>query len=102
VLSTLTVRSRDTGLDPVTLTLVRERVTPLGAPTSSRFTVPVKPFWGVMVSWVVPLDPCWTVRLVGLREMVKSGGLEHAVRTAPRTSRARIKAFLITLPPLKP
>jgi hypothetical protein len=22
---------------------------------------------------VVPLDPCWTVRLVGLREMVKSG-----------------------------
>jgi hypothetical protein len=52
---------------------VGERVTPLGAPTSSRFTVPVKPFRGVMVSWVVPLDPCWTVRLVGLREMVKSG-----------------------------
>jgi hypothetical protein len=67
-----------------------------------RFTVPVKPFWGVMVKVVVPLDPCWTVRLVGLREMVKSGGLEHAVRTAPRTSRARIKAFLITPPPLKP
>jgi hypothetical protein len=55
-----------------------------------------------MVRVVVSLDPCWTVRLVGLREMVKSGGLEHAVRTAPRTSRARIKAFLITLPPLKP
>jgi hypothetical protein len=33
---------------------------------------------------------------------VKSGGLEHAVRTAPRASRARVKAFLITLPPLKP
>jgi hypothetical protein len=96
------VRFSDTGPDPVTLTLLGERVTPLGAPTSSRFTVPAKPFWGVMVSWVVPLDPCWTVRLVGLREMVKSGGLEHAVRTAPRTSRARIKAFLITLPPLKP
>jgi hypothetical protein len=84
------------------LTLLEERVTPLGAPTSSRFTVPVKPFCGVMVSWVVPLDPCRTVRLVGLREMVKSGGLEHAVRTAPRASRARVKAFLITLPPLKP
>jgi hypothetical protein len=69
--------------------------------TRERFTVPVKPFWGVMVRVVVPLDPCWTVRLVGLREMVKSGGLEHAVRTAPRTS-TRIKAFLITPPPLKP
>jgi hypothetical protein len=42
--------------------------------TRERFTVPVKPFWGVMVSWVVPLSPCWTVRLVGLRERVKSGG----------------------------
>jgi hypothetical protein len=89
-----------------TLTLAGSRVMPgTGFPlpsTRERFTVPVKPFWGVMVKVVVPLDPCWTVRLVGLREMVKSGGLEHAVRTAPRTSRARIKAFLITPPPLKP
>jgi hypothetical protein len=96
------VRVWVTGPDPVTLTLLGERVTPLGVPTSSRFTVPAKPFWGVMVRVVVLLDPCWTVRLVGLREMVKSGGLEHAVRTAPRASRARVKAFLITLPPLKP
>jgi hypothetical protein len=41
--------------------------------TKARLTVPVKPFLGVMVRVVVPLDPCWTVRLVGLREMVKLG-----------------------------
>jgi hypothetical protein len=74
-LPTLTVRFWVTGLDPVTFTLVGERVTPLGAPTRERETVPVKPPCGVMVSWVVPLEPCWTVRLVGLRERVKSGEL---------------------------
>jgi hypothetical protein len=49
-LPTLTVRFRVTGPDPVTLTLVGERVTPLGAPTRERETVPVKPPCGVMVS----------------------------------------------------
>jgi hypothetical protein len=58
---------------PLTFRLVGERVTPLGAPTRERETVPVKPPCGVMVSWVVPLEPCWTVRLVGLRERVKLG-----------------------------
>jgi hypothetical protein len=72
-LPTLTVRSRITGLDPVIL--VSEKLTPLGAPSRERFTVPVKPPCGVKVSWMVPLEPCWTVRLVGLREMVKSGEL---------------------------
>jgi hypothetical protein len=74
-LPTLTVRFRVTGPDPVTLTLVGERVTPLGAPTRERETVPVKPFWGVMVRVVVLLPPCWMPRLAGLREMVKLGEL---------------------------
>jgi hypothetical protein len=63
-----------TGPLPETVTLVGERVTPLGAPARERATVPVKPFWGVMVRVVVPLEPCWTVRLVGLRERVKDLG----------------------------
>jgi hypothetical protein len=83
-LPTLTVRFWDTALDPVTFTLVGERVTPLGAPTRERETVPVKPPCGVMVSWVVPLPPCWMLRLVGLREMVKSGGGGGGVITTVR------------------
>jgi hypothetical protein len=103
----LTVRVWVTGLDPVTLTLVGERLIPeTGLPlpsTRERFTVPVKPFWGVMVRVVWPLAPCCTVRLVGLRERVKSRGglLGHAVRTTLRISRTRIKAFLITLSPFE-
>jgi len=45
-LPTLTVRVWFTGLLPETVTLAGERVTPLGALTRERFTVPVKPFWG--------------------------------------------------------
>jgi hypothetical protein len=84
-LSTLRVRFWVTGPNPVTLTLVGEKVTPLGAPAKERFTVPVKPPCGVMVSWVVPLSPCWTVRLVGLREMAKSGGA-FTVRVRSRSA----------------
>jgi hypothetical protein len=58
---------------------VGERVIPgTGFPlpsTRERFTVPVKPFWGVMVRVVVPLCPGWRVRLAGLRERVKSGAV---------------------------
>jgi hypothetical protein len=52
------VRVWFTGLLPETVTLVGERVTPLGALTRARLTVPVKPFWGVTVRVVWPLDPC--------------------------------------------
>jgi hypothetical protein len=58
----------------------------------------VKPFWGVTVRVVWPLDPCWTVRLVGLRERVKSGGGGGAVTTTVRSaSRVRLPEMPRTL-----
>jgi hypothetical protein len=36
---------------------LNEAVTPLGSPEAEKFTSPVKPFWGVMVIVLVPLDP---------------------------------------------
>jgi hypothetical protein len=103
------VRVWFTGLLSVTLTLLGERGTPLEAPAREREIVPVKLFWRIRASWVEPLDPCWIARLVGLRERLKTGGLEleYAVRKEPRNNRARnnrarIKVFLMTLPPFPP
>jgi hypothetical protein len=78
---------------------VGERVTPLGAPTRERETVPVKPPCGVMVRVVVPLCPGWTLRLVGLRERVKSGdgGGGGAVTTTVRfTALVRLPLVALT------
>jgi hypothetical protein len=71
------VRDWFTGPEPETWTLPGERVSPAGTwscpATRERAIVPVKPFWGVTVRVVWPLDPCCTVRLVGFRERVKPG-----------------------------
>jgi hypothetical protein len=94
LLATFTVRVWLAGLLVLTVKLVGERVIPgtgllVLASTRERFTVPVKPFWGVRVRVVLPLAPCCTVRLVGEREMVKLGAglLQAASKRASRTRR---------------
>ena len=49
----------------VALAGLKAAVTPLGRPEAVRATLPVKPFFGVIVSVLEPLAPCATVTLVG-------------------------------------
>ena len=49
---------------------LKEAVTPLGRPEADRLTLPLKPFWGVMVIMLVPLVPWTTLRLLGEAERV--------------------------------
>jgi hypothetical protein len=53
--------------------LVGVRVTPVGAFTRLKVTVPVNPRCGVRVRVVFPDWPCWILRLLGLRLVVKLG-----------------------------
>lgn len=50
-----------------------DAVTPLGRPEAERLTDPVKPFWSVTVIVLVPLVPCFTVKLDGEAESAKFG-----------------------------
>jgi hypothetical protein len=52
---------------------LKAAVTPLGRPEAVRATLPVKPFFGVIVSALEPLAPCATVTLVGDAARPKSG-----------------------------
>src|SRR6266851_3991206 len=52
-------------LVPVVLAGLKEAVTPLGNPDADKLTLPVKPFCGVTVTFVAPLAPCATLRLLG-------------------------------------
>ena len=52
---------------------LKEAVTPLGKPEADRETLLLKPFAGVMVIVLLPLEPCVTVRLLGEAESVKLG-----------------------------
>jgi hypothetical protein len=52
---------------------LNDAVTPLGIPDAVYETVPVKPFLGVTVIVLVPLDPCAILTLVGESERAKSG-----------------------------
>lgn len=45
-------------------------VTPLGSPDAERFTLPSKPFIGVIVIVLLAVVPCSTLRIVGLAETV--------------------------------
>lgn len=49
---------------------VNDAVTPLGKPEADRMTLPVKPFCGVTVMVLVPLEPCTIVKLFGAAERV--------------------------------
>ena len=55
-------------LVPVVLMGLKEAVTPVGNPDADRLTLPVNPFCGVIVTVLVPLAPCVTVRLLGKAE----------------------------------
>ena len=48
-------------------------VTPDGNPEADRVTLPVKPPEGVSVMVLVPVVPCFTVKLEGEAESAKSG-----------------------------
>lgn len=61
-------------LVPVVLAGMKEAFTPPGKPDAVRVTLPLKPFCGVTVSVVAPLEPCAKLRLVGAADSVKLGG----------------------------
>ncbi len=56
-------------LEPAALEGLKEAVTPLGKPDADKLTVPVNPFCGVIVTVLVPLAPCATLRLLGEAEI---------------------------------
>jgi hypothetical protein len=53
---------------------VNEAVTPLGRPDAEKLTLPLKPFWGAIVSVLVPLLPCTMAKLLGDTESEKFAG----------------------------
>jgi len=58
-------------LVPVVLLGLKDAVTPLGSPDADKLTLPLKPFCGVAVIVLVPLDPCNIVKLLGDADRVK-------------------------------
>jgi hypothetical protein len=54
----------------VALVGLNEAVTPAGKPEADKPTLPLKPFCGVTVTVLVPLEPCAIVRLFGDAESV--------------------------------
>jgi hypothetical protein len=60
-------------LVPEVLAGVNEAFTPLGNPDAVRLTLPVKPFWGVIVIMLVPLDPCVRLTVFGDADSAKFG-----------------------------
>src|SRR5207249_3811399 len=60
-------------LELVAVLGLKEAVTPLGRPEADRDTLLLKPFAGVMVIVLLPLEPRVTVKLLGEAESVKLG-----------------------------
>ena len=52
-------------LVPVVLLGLKEAITPLGKPEADKFTLPVKPFWGMTLIVLVPTVPCTMLMLAG-------------------------------------
>jgi hypothetical protein len=50
--------------------VLNDDVTPFGRPETEKLTLPLKPFWGVMLIVVLPLPPCAMLTLVGDAESV--------------------------------
>ena len=57
-----------------------EAVTPVGKPDADNVTLPVKPFLGVTVTVLEPLDPTAMERLLGDAERLKSGVADPSVK----------------------
>ena len=51
-----------------------DALTPLGTPDADKVTLPLKPFSGVTVMALEPLNPWATVRLLGDAERLKFAG----------------------------
>jgi hypothetical protein len=60
-------------LVPVALEGLKDAVTPLGNPEADKLTLPLKPFSGLTVMLLLPVEPCATVRLPGETDKLKSG-----------------------------
>jgi hypothetical protein len=58
---------------------LKDAETRVGRPEADKLTAPVKPFEGVMVTLVLPLEPRAMLRLAGEAESEKSG-LREIVR----------------------
>jgi hypothetical protein len=58
----------------VVLPGLNEAITPLGRPVADSATLPLKPFSGLTVMVLAPLEPCVTVKVLGAAESVKVGG----------------------------
>jgi hypothetical protein len=68
---------------------LKDAVTPLGRLETERLTLPVKPFSGVTVMVLVPLNPCVIVTALGVAESEKLG---------PRAGQLFTKLAALTLP----
>jgi hypothetical protein len=60
-------------LVPLVLVGLNEAVTPVGTPEAVRATLLLKPFWGVTVMELVPLDPCDKFTVAGEADSAKFG-----------------------------
>jgi len=66
-------------LEPVAGFGLNEAVTPPGRPEAERLTLPLKPFWALIVMVLVPLAPCAMLTLVGDADKLKAGGAKVTV-----------------------
>lgn len=73
---------------------LNDAVTPLGRPDADKLTLPVKPFWGVLVMVLVALAPWVMVRLPGEAEREKLGPKEGQLFT-------RLAALTVPIPVAK-
>jgi hypothetical protein len=91
------VRATPAGLkETVGSTRESDAVVSAGATEAARFTVPTKLYRLLRVIIEVPDDPTGTVMLVGLADMVKSGGGAVTTRLIVRV-RTRLPLVALTL-----
>ena len=69
--------------DPLTDTGLKLAVAPEGKPLALRETLPVNPFVGLIFTVYVALFPAVTVPVVGVAEIVKSGGFDVGQVSVP-------------------
>src|SRR5712664_3825444 len=90
------VRTTRVGLkDTLGLTGESDEVVSDGATEAKRFTVPAKLYKLLRAIVAIPVDPTGTVMLVGLADMVKSGGGAVTTRLMVR-SRTRLPLVALT------